>query len=129
MASPEHMDESQALLREALEEKGEGQGGPLHLGRPTPAGLPQRSENPLKPLEQKKGLFLWLMQEAFLGCEVWLFQSVQNPRGASTHGERGCVQLFTGNSHRCRQESRMLELAQWFPTLTTSELPQGHVKK
>lgn len=69
------------------------------------------------------------MQQAFLGCEVWLFQGLQNSRGASTHGERGCVQLFTGNSHyRCRQESRMLELAQWFPTLTTSELPQGHVK-
>lgn len=28
MASPEDMDESQAVLREALEEKGEGQGGP-----------------------------------------------------------------------------------------------------
>lgn len=58
MVSPEHMDESQAVLREALEEKEEGQGGPLHLGRPTPASLPQRSENPLQPLECKKGLFL-----------------------------------------------------------------------
>lgn len=67
----EQSNGSQVLLKEALEEKaGRGkEATPTHaqLGRPTQASLRQRSETPCSPLEHKKGLFLWLMQQVLLG--------------------------------------------------------------